>query len=299
MKEKLLDKVIVAVQKMLGEDYTVQHARVVKNNDTVYECCQIRKSEECIMKSIGIDRMLCELELGGQSIMAAAEEIVNLYYSDGEVQVQVKQCAPQSKEDVLKHLVYCVINRERNTEYLKDKVYREFLDLAVTYRVIVNQQEDGIATYAVTNSQCKALGICMEELEAAAKKNLESEDFRVQALDEVLAALTGCDEFAECPVKLWVCTNQTGISGARVMLADKCFRGLAERLRDDLLILPSSVHEVIVLQMKEVSTVGIQDVQNMVREVNTSAVMAVDILGDSVYLYSRKTGEISIIQEGK
>ena len=56
-------------------------------------------------------------------------------------------------------------------------------------------------------------------------------------------------------------------------------------MKKDLYILPSSVHEVILIPKDD--TMEWEKLQEMVKEVNSTQVEDVEILSDSVYCYQR------------
>ena len=69
------------------------------------------------------------------------------------------------------------------------------------------------------------------------------------------------------------------------------FSGLAQELGSDLYILPSSIHEILLLP---VSAGKPEELAEIVKEVNRTQVQPEERLSDSVYLYDRKSGEIRI-----
>ena len=96
-----------------------------------------------------------------------------------------------------------------------------------------------------------------------------------------------------CP--MYVMSNSVGIYGAAVVLYDGELRRLASALGRDLIILPSSVHEVLVIPYNEELVMG--DLREMVRHVNESEVPEEEVLSDNVYWYNRDTDTISIIYD--
>ena len=65
----------------------------------------------------------------------------------------------------------------------------------------------------------------------------------------------------------------------------RMYYDFAQKLGEDLYILPSSVHEVILLP--KLSVFEKDELVNMVREVNTEGVAAEEVLSDHVYEYNR------------
>ena len=74
---------------------------------------------------------------------------------------------------------------------------------------------------------------------------------------------------------------------------EEAFQILTENFGEKLYILPSSIHELIVIPYEE----GIESdkLSELVREVNRTQVPWEDILSNHVYLYSSKTKSFEIL----
>ena len=97
-------------------------------------------------------------------------------------------------------------------------------------------------------------------------------------------------------ISLYVLTNKIGINGAAVILYDNVLKMIAEELESDLIILPSSIHEVLVLVFREDSSMS--ELKDMVCSINKDEVPTVDILSDNVYRYSREDDKVYMVTEG-
>ena len=91
---------------------------------------------------------------------------------------------------------------------------------------------------------------------------------------------------------LYVLTAANGINGAACMLYPGVIAGFAEERRKDIIILPSSVHEVLLL---EGTKGGADGLSQLVAFVNMYKVPKEDILSYSVYQYSLEKEEIRLI----
>lgn len=82
---------------------------------------------------------------------------------------------------------------------------------------------------------------------------------------------------------LFVLTNRDGVDGATCIV----YKGLLERIRRRLgrgfYIIPSSVHEVIILP--EIEGYSRDTLESMVKEVNSTVLSEMDILSENVYYY--------------
>ena len=92
------------------------------------------------------------------------------------------------------------------------------------------------------------------------------------------------DDF--CP--MYVATNSKKLNGAGVMLYDGLLREFADRIGKSFFILPSSIHEVILIP-------DTFDMKAMVQEVNGTEVSPEEVLSDSVYRYDIDTDRIEMM----
>ena len=77
------------------------------------------------------------------------------------------------------------------------------------------------------------------------------------------------------------------------MLRIDLLQDLADKKESDLLILPSSVNEVLLLA-EEDNILDMDSVKKMVEDINRDYVDEEERLSDNIYTYKRKTGKISI-----
>lgn len=138
--------------------------------------------------------------------------------------------------------------------------------------------------------------ISVEELDEAAAKNTCKSEFTVQSMYEVMAAMMHMDEdtakeMYEGGPEMFVLSNKKKMNGASIILYNEKLAELSVKLDDDLLIMPSSIHEVLAVPA---SSIDVEDLKNMVREVNDTEVSEQEILGYSVYRYNREAGTIEV-----
>ena len=95
-----------------------------------------------------------------------------------------------------------------------------------------------------------------------------------------------CDD----KIDMYVLTNEKRINGAGTIFYDGLLMKFADKIEEDLIIIPSSIHEVILIP----SDNGITDeeVNEMIDEVNENELETVEILSNHMYLYRRKEDRI-------
>lgn len=90
---------------------------------------------------------------------------------------------------------------------------------------------------------------------------------------------------------IYVVTHEGRVYGAVAALYKGVLNQLAEKLGSDLIIIPSSVHEVLVLP-KDESYRSAEIWNRMVREVNETQLEGEEVLSDHIYLYCKETKDI-------
>ena len=101
---------------------------------------------------------------------------------------------------------------------------------------------------------------------------------------EAAEALFTDDRKERC--HLYVLTNRLQLYGAGCMLYDGVLETFATARGCDLYVLPSSVHEVLLMPVSE--KFSKEELDEMILQVNREHVSREDILSDHVYRYSLK-----------
>ena len=203
-------------------------------------------------------------------------------------------------ETVRDRLVFRLISRERNQNFLKTVPWVPFLDLAVVFALHLGNRENQQISSVVHNQQAAFWGLSPDELYSVAKENSPRLNPAVLSdLEELLfgrlcASARDKRELSgqifspdrEDPLftPIYVLTNESGIYGASCMLYDNIIKDLADRTGSDLIILPSSIHEVLIIPAFSLSR---EACSRMIRDVNREEVPKEDILSDEPYLFSR------------
>lgn len=191
------------------------------------------------------------------------------------------------------HIYYRLINAELNKEMLTAVPHRMFLDLAVVYYVKISGFSDkGIGTILIHNQYMDLWKQDEESIYQAAEANMGSGEYT--SFDNIAVVLKcftpqGIDiwDNSDIPdnIGMYVLTNKDKCFGASEILNKNTLRAVSDKIGGDFLILPSSVHEVIIVSSKGKSEYGI--FAEMVREINASELRPDEKLSDHVYVYIR------------
>lgn len=134
-------------------------------------------------------------------------------------------------------------------------------------------------------------GITEDELFELAMTNTKN-DIIVKTMNEIVAEIMMCDvdELAQPPIPMYVVMTRSKIYGSSVMLLNDKLSEVANMLDDDLVIIPSSVHEIIVIPKAYCENVA--EIKDMIMQVNDSEVEDEDVLSSHPYEYSREDNEV-------
>ena len=99
--------------------------------------------------------------------------------------------------------------------------------------------------------------------------------------------------FTENTPKTFVITNKDKKLGACCLACPEVIGTAIEKMGIDCYILPSSIHEVILIEKKG-NFNEIEELRDMVNQVNRQSVPAAEILSDKVFVYNQKTKKIEI-----
>lgn len=134
-----------------------------------------------------------------------------------------------------------------------------------------------------------AMGVTSEKLHQDAIANsVNMRPAKVQKLSKLLA------EMMDVPVEtveksappLLVVTTEDKIKGACAIFYQEMMEQLAKEAGGDFFILPSSVHEVLVMQDK--GEMSAEELKDMVTAINGDVAAPADVLTDQVYHYGAK-----------
>ena len=286
-----MDKVFIEqVEQRLNEmsDVPVKAHRVERINGVVKLGFEFRAPD---------DEVAPVIYLAESDDLQSVESVANLLYDRYKNLPDVELTGVeilQSRELVLKHVRRFLCSKELNTDFLSKVPHTEFADLAVYYRIIVNEDE-GVASVVVSNELAEKWSLTLDELDAASEQNQRAVNYVTLRAADLLAELKDIlcfeddiVEFTQLP--MYVITTENRLNGSSALLSSIIFKGLSSILEDDLYILPSSINELLVLPK---GSADIKTLEGMVLATNLQCVSPDEVLSNSVYSYSRKTGQVT------
>ena len=290
MDNRLAEQVREALQRRLGDDWNVEEFDKITNNDKKVHGLSCRPEGGCVAPTLYIEDFEKALDGDPERIAWEMVKTVTKHMELDEyttIQDRAKGIL-LSREEVLKRVVPRIISRSMNSERLEKLVSTDYLDLSVIYMVQVI--ENGAVT--ITKMLAEEIGVTAEELHEAALKNYRREKFVINRIADFTDMMLGgrSPEIPDAP--MLVITTEDLRNGATAILIEDIFKDISEKSGVDLLIIPSSVHEVLVIP--DCEEINSKEVGRWIKEVNRSVLEEEDILSDSLYSFKRETGKIAI-----
>ena len=195
------------------------------------------------------------------------------------------------------------VDTEQNKGMLENVPSRQFQDLSIIYRWVVDKDRDGISSTIVNNGLAEKLGMNEEQLYKAAVENtVRLFPPTVKSMNDVIRDMMMADgmpgEIADMMIgevpeenMMYVISNERGVNGAASMLYEDNLHKLAEKLETDLYIMPSSLHEVIAVS---VNMGDPNELAQMVNEINMDQVSLDERLSNQVYHYDKDLRKLSL-----
>lgn len=175
-----------------------------------------------------------------------------------------------------------VINKMLNKALLENLPHIEKEDLAVIY--MYKQKE---FSAKITYELMKKNNLTPEELLEIAYENMKKDDYSIKNVINIIS-----DQVEE-ENNMYVATNKNMRYGASAIMNTELLKQFGkEKGYEKFYILPSSIHEIIIIPYEEKIS---QKLKNKICSVNSECVEADEILSDNLYIYSLKENDFKIV----
>lgn len=291
---EFLEEIVHLIKTRVEDDTKVSLTLVLKNNQNrVYTLSVLRKGEN-ISPAISMDAYYGQYRRG-VSMEKIIDQILSFYYvnrREGKFDISCYTDYEKVKDKIVCKLV----SYEKNQYILSQVPHRRFLDLAVVYYYRLDDPIIGKGSILIQNSHLELWNIdhqCLRQL--ADENTLRELPYEFLGIDELMTRITGVPMLygVSDPVKLYVLTNEEQYYGAVNIVFDSVLEEIYEKLGSDYYVLPSSIHECMILKTGGYMTAA--GLKSMVREINGECVEETEILGESVYRYNHNTKKLEMV----
>lgn len=308
-KEQFAKEMQARVQKEMGDEYEAKIQHVTKNNGVELTGLMVNDKSNNIAPTIYLDSMYEDVINGGRTV----DEVASL------ATYNLKKGMPQKKidmdfftdyEQVKDKICFRVVNAEANKKALADVPHEKFKDLAVTFFYPFEHDEIGKGSILIRNEHVQRWGVSAEDLMEVAKINtprlFPPECMPMESVLMERMTGFGAEHYPEVPERpleaggpegMMILTNGDRTFGASVLFYEGYFQRVAEAAQCDLFVIPSSVHELLILPKT-----GEEDAMHLskiIGEVNANQVDPQEVLSGSLYAYDRESQSLSIAVTGE
>lgn len=326
--EQFTQKAAAGVQEFVGAAGTVSLNRVRKNNGVELTGLVISEPDKNISPSIYLEEFY-EAFCGGEEFSSLVYEMVKIYEKN-RLSCSVSLDFFLDYEKVRKKIMYKLINYSKNRELLQEIPHLPFLDLAVVFYYDLKDGIFGHASILIRNSHAQKWQVdapalyeqaaentafhypyemktmeelmkemfassLRQELKRAVSRQLERETSIVieeSWLQDMAVQMMGQVKDKEGVFPMYVLSNSSHVNGACCILYPDLLRNVSGQIHENLYILPSSIHEIIMVPA--CFTQKPSELKEMVEEINAAELEAEEVLSDSVYFYDREADKLSL-----
>lgn len=281
--EEFCDFVRDNILSLMPKDrhYEVRLIDADKNNGIRLKGISIMEEGGSISPTIYLENFYEEYEnqtLGLEMVLELVKEI----YDTHKKEQMTFDFEKMLKED---RIIGCLVNREMNQKLLKQIPYVPVgEDLVLIFKYYLKEvfgEENGYVT--ITNHLAECLKLNTNKLLHKAMENMK--EICPEYFTSMEHMLFGYPEHLPSTMNMYILTNQEKHLGASSILYKEVRKMLYDRFECDLIALPSSIHEWILMPVTEID--NFSGLGEMVREVNTTQVTEEERLGDRAYVIRR------------
>ena len=307
--EEFTNAVVEKIREYLPVSFanaSVDLQTVTKNNDVKLTGLVIRSGDSNICPTIYLEQFFQNYN-NGEEMGDVLADIADIRLRN-EVGNRFDTEQITDFAQVRDKIVPRLIGLKWNRELLEKRPHTIMDDLAVTYHVVLEQDFDGTASVPVTNELMEAWDTSTATLHELAIQNMPRLlPSTFQTMSSVIGSLFTEDlpegmnaEEAEQIMSemmpqnetMFILSNKTKIYGAAAILDREIMETVTERIGSDFYILPSSVHELLVIPAN--AGMDTSTLSDMVKEVNATQVSPDERLEDHVYSYDPINGLYSV-----
>ena len=294
--QEFLQQIQTKITATLAPGTTLQVQTITKNNGVFYDAFIIVSPGINISPTIYIPPYYHRY-LDGLSIDMICEDIITTYKehlpaTNFDTTIFTDYTKAKSK------IVMRLVNYERNKNLLQQVPHKRFLDFAIIFYCLLQANEKQQANILIYHHHLNYWNVTTDELYEQALCNTPLLlPHHLENLHTILEEILGQtkDSFSPSNLPMYVLSNFYRTNGATTILYPNLLSRIADSFEQNLVILPSSVHEILIIPTDE--SEDLEHYSHMVREVNETQLADDEVLSDHAYFYSRETRLLTGIRQ--
>lgn len=310
MNDEFIKQTTDYIKQFVSDEYEVMNSTTQKNNGVVLHGVSIKNKNERLSPVFYLDGY------EGMEPEVAAQQIIERYreVKQREIPFDVDTITDFSK--VKEMICYKLVNLEANKDMLMDMPYDEVAgDIGLIYYLDLGND----ATITIKEGMLDLWGITADELYDYAQVNTQARyPATLRSMAETMVDIMAGgnlqemkmhfnmfdlsdDEFRKAmakeldkdnPVKMYVLQGGK-VFGASALMYDEVMANVFNEIGGDYYILPSSIHELLVIRAD--GEISVPELKAMVEEVNRTEVSETERLSDNVFFCNGK--EVIVVDD--
>lgn len=286
-------RIIEGLEEKMGDGYHFTADVSLGNNGKAENFLMIKDGGSPVAPRIPMGPFYSRCIQEGDKIPSLVDEIVDIYRKN-ECNSNFDAASFMEWGRIQSNIRCCLRNKGMNTAMLSGDPHRDILDLSLTYYTELSLPDGGFGTVHVNNRHMDIWNVDEKELYRTAVHNMkETKDAVLENITDITGRLLdagGVGNLIDSDSITWmyVLGNKNRVYGAVQILNTEIMEEAAGILGDNFIILPSSIHEVILVP--DACARELLYLKQMVKEINETELAPEEILSGHVYRYSRKKG---------
>ncbi len=294
--EKYEKELVSRLQRELGFSYNVYMQNICLNNNIRRKCLFIIEKGGELAECFTIEQYyeLCNKQ---EDIDLIAMDIIRDYkrrkaYNDDF-------CADKfyNWDFVKSNIMFRIINYRANRELLQNIPHIEICDLSLVFYLLADTDVKYSKSVLINNSMLRIWGAGAKEICKNARKNTpiklpaQFKNINGSVSEDILNVM---NEYREEELPMYILTNSMAVYGASCVLYDGMLETISQKFGSGFYVLPSSLHEVILVPAYVCDKLFAKRLKRLVMTVNFEMLPQQDVLSDSIYYYSKNEKHLFI-----
>ena len=276
-------------------------AAIINDNNANLEAIaqEVRKGDDII---IGITVGEPDAKVKPNIYIDNMEDMTDEAIADKVLAIYEENKAPEGIGDfandflnwdkVKNNLMLCIRKRTSNEEDLTEG----YLDMELYVRYILNGMSGG--SVIIKKQFLEKWGVTLDEVFTKAKQNSK---YVIDDMATTLQSLMSGEDLDDANIDfellerkpMYILTNRSKLHGAAVISNTDFLNAMANKIEDDLYIIPSSIHECLAIPVN-FTNMDTDYMREMIRDVNDTQVAPNEVLSYNLYYYDRSTNEVRV-----
>lgn len=292
--QEFISHLTECMQLHLGNSANIQVKQIHKNNGKILDGMIINEGLN-IAPTIYMNPYYHRY-LDGVSLSDIEEDFISSF----------EACRPKASVDfsfytdfdkIKERIIFKLINFDMNKELLEEIPYVKYLDLAIVFQYLVDNECNNFSSILIHNDHMEKWNVTENDLYQLALINtpilLPSDTKPIQSYMMNYYIENGDnDELGKHIMNsptMYVSTNSAALHGATCILYPNYLKSIAKIFNSDYYVIPCSIHETIFIPIDDtINSLELSTLSAFIKEVNENEVIDEEILSNHAYYYSKE-----------